>query len=274
MRHNLFESLDEVSARLQAAEHLLICLDLDDTLDPGATDPAPGYSAQSVKSVLASLVALPCVSVAVISGRDRSDLFARLEVPGLVYAGNHGLEISSPGRLFVEPTASSNADTLHELSQDLARKLMDLASVRLEEKGLTLSIYFQDASPEEAEQTRRLVHGALAANNHPFHLSTGEKTFEIQPRVHWNKAAAVEWVLEEIARRDTLVIYLGDNPSSEEAFKALEHGVTIGVGEGKESAAQYYVANGREVIRFLEWLDGEFKDGRCNRPPDLAVRTN
>ena len=50
--------------------------------------------------------------VAIVSGRERSDLQARVGIPGLVYAGNHGLEISGPGLVFVEPMAIGDRDSL------------------------------------------------------------------------------------------------------------------------------------------------------------------
>jgi trehalose-6-phosphatase len=54
--------------------------------------------------------------------------------------------------------------------------------------------------------------------------------------------------------KGALGIYVGDDTTDEDAFKALQDGITIRVGEKKESAAQYFVESQTEVVRLLEML--------------------
>ncbi len=229
MSRNIFEAMPEVSRKVADANHLLLCLDFDGTLTPLAQNSSEVSLPLRLKDLLASLSGRKSVSVAVISGRERGDLQARIDVAGLTYAGNHGLEISSPGHLFVEPKSIECTTALRQLAADLKTKLEPIQGVVVEDKGLTISVHYRQAAPEEVEQVRRIVHATLAGSDHPFQLSTGDKAFEICPRVYWNKGTAVAWVKEQVAKPDALVIYIGDDVTDEDAFAALPDAITIKV---------------------------------------------
>jgi trehalose-phosphatase len=49
-----------------------------------------------VKRLLEQLSDLAGVSLAIISGRSLKDLRQKVGVPGIIYVGNHGLEIENP----------------------------------------------------------------------------------------------------------------------------------------------------------------------------------
>src|SRR5438309_1411484 len=117
----LFAAQEEIGARVAQAAHVLLCLDFDGTLTPFKPDPRQCRLAPSLAEALRNLADRPDVSVAIISGRERADLQACIGIPGLIYAGNHGMEISGPGRLFVEPTAAAHGPELKELAAGLTQ---------------------------------------------------------------------------------------------------------------------------------------------------------
>jgi trehalose 6-phosphate phosphatase len=251
----LFDAMREVGEQIVQAPHVLLCSDFDGTLTPIVEDPAQTSLSPEVRRVLHSLAGQERLSLAVISGRARADLQARVGIPGLFYAGNHGLEISGPGCSFVEPTAEAHGASLKELGADLATKLRPVAGAFVEDKGLTLSVHYRRVADAEGEEVRRIVHAALASKDHPFHLTAGDKAYEIRPRVYWNKGAAVGWILGQLDEPAALVIYLGDDVTDEDAFAALPEGITVKVGGPSETAARYRLEDPAEVLRFLEWLE-------------------
>ena len=190
-----------------------------------------------------------------MSGQDRSDLHARIGVAGVTYLGNHGLEISGPGHIFIEPSATAKSTELKDLEAVLAAKLQDIPGVTIEDKGFSLIIQFGQAANENIEQVRRAVHSVLATSDHPYHLTTGDNTFEIRPRVYWNKADAVAWVKEQIGHPDGLVIYIDDNRAGDNPSASLRDAIIIKVGAHAESAAEYEVEGPAQVIDLLSWLD-------------------
>jgi trehalose 6-phosphate phosphatase len=115
----LLEHLPAIAKSLHRAPHILLFLDFDGTLAPIVEDPGMARMPTDTREAL-SLIALdPKISLAIISGRALSDLRLRVGLDNLIYAGNHGLEISGPGLAFIEPVAAERLKALGELSRHL-----------------------------------------------------------------------------------------------------------------------------------------------------------
>src|SRR5205085_5561169 len=103
-------------------------------------DDQPARASDPLLKQLRKLSAQPRITVAVLSSRSRAELQAHVGIPGLVYVGNLGLEISGDGFLLVEPTAAGYSDEIAQLGSRLAAKLANVAGARVEDKGLTIRI--------------------------------------------------------------------------------------------------------------------------------------
>src|SRR5687767_1656454 len=250
----LFHALEEIGARLQAAPHILLFLDFDGTIVPINPDPASLRLTPAQTAILRTLNEHESVSVTVLGGRERADLQERVGVPGLVYAGNHGLEISGPGFVFIEPTSVECRAPLQALAADLKNRLHSIPGAVVEDKGLTLSVHYRQAPPEAAEPIRQAVHAALAQATHPFQLTTGEMVYEVRPRVNWSKGTAVAWIRDQLDKPAALALYFGDDATDEDAFAALLQGISVKVGGAPETAAAYLLNSPDEVWRFLNWM--------------------
>jgi alpha,alpha-trehalase len=80
----------------------------------------------------------------------------------------------------------------------------------------------------------------------------------VRPRIEWDKGRAVLWLLKvlDLDAADVLPIYVGDDVTDEDAFRALA-GRGLGflvVGEPRPSAASYALQNTEETRRLLEAL--------------------
>jgi trehalose-phosphatase len=254
MSRRLLDVLDDLRPRLRAAPHLLLALNFDGILAPTVDDPALAFLFPGMDQLLRTLADRAATSVAIFTGRERADLQARVKIPGLIYAGNHGLEISGPGVLFVEPAAAGHRDALQALSTALTDRLQFIPGVQVEDKGLSLSVHYRHAEEGEWEEVRRLVNSVLAGTSHPFQLSQGDKAFEIRPRLYWNKGAATLWIREHLGHADALVIYLGGDVTDEDAFQALADQVTVRVGPPAETAAAFRLEGPEDAREFLRWL--------------------
>src|SRR5579871_6346351 len=92
--------------RIRSAERLSLFLDFDGTLSPIVADPGMAQLGMGIHSLLTALARAARITTTVISGRSVEDLYARIGVDGLIYAGNHGLEICGRHLTFVEPVAA------------------------------------------------------------------------------------------------------------------------------------------------------------------------
>src|SRR6266542_634681 len=86
----------------------------------------------------------------------------------------------------------------------------------------------------------------------------GKKVYELLPNIDWDKGKAVLWLLEKLGLEhpNTRPIYIGDDRTDEDAFRALEQrGVGILVSEEpRVTAASYSLRDPSEVERFLSEL--------------------
>jgi trehalose 6-phosphate phosphatase len=252
---SLMESLPEIACRIDRAGSILVALDFDGTLTPIRPRPGDVVLAESVRAVLAGLDGLARVDVMIASGRSIADVRNRVGLPQLIYAGNHGLEISREGFTVVEPTARAACGALQELAKQVEELLANVPGVLVENKGLTASVHYRNAPSERWGEVEQVTRRAVASEADLFALSAGRQVWEIRPRVSWHKGSAVKWVLEHVDDPGhRLVFFIGDDRTDEDAFASLPDGVTVKVGEGAQTQARYEVPDPAGVELFLTWL--------------------
>jgi trehalose-6-phosphatase len=64
----------------------------------------------------------------------------------------------------------------------------------------------------------------------------------------------VGWIKEALAKREPLSLYVGDDATDEDAFLALPEGLTISVGNARQTSARYYLEDQGTLQAFLGWL--------------------
>jgi trehalose 6-phosphate phosphatase len=254
MTQPLFDHLPKIASSIRNASHVFLSLDFDGTLAPINLDPGAASMPAASRRALRVLEAGERSSVAIISGRALPDLRERVRMEEIVYAGNHGLEITGPGMHFIEPNAARRVEALEELTRHLQVRLRHIPGVEVESKVLTASIHFRRASESSLEEVHRTVLDALAPIVSLFQVTQGLQVFEIRPRVNWHKGHAVRWIREALGRRDALVLYLGDDLTDEDAFRDLPDGITISVGRTTGTCAQYCIELQKSVQDFLGWM--------------------
>lgn len=251
----LLQFLPEVDERIQAAHRVALFLDFDGTLAPIVDDPATAQLSSEVREILVRIAGRDSIVTTVLSGRAVEDVYVRTRLEGVIYGGNHGLEIFGRGLRFVEPEADARRHELRRLVEVVAAKLRHVPGVIVEDKGLTTSIHFRQAAECDVPAVEEAVRSSVAPAGAFFRLNNGRKVFEIVPRTGWHKGAAVQWILAHLDESGVLPIYLGDDNSDEDAFAVLTDGITVRVGGPPASCAQYRVPGPAEVYQFLLWLE-------------------
>lgn len=255
---DLTESLPEIGRRIDEARSLFLGLDFDGTLAPIGPRPDDVILADPVRERLHRLSRLPGVTPMVVSGRGLADVSARVGLPGLIYAGNHGLEIRGPGIEFVVPAATAFEGPLRELAGRLEAALEEVPGALLESKGLTASVHDRNVPDSRRGEVERRVRQAVATDPDRFHLTSGRRVWEIRPRLEWNKGKAVSWVLERLpGPRPRLDVFIGDDRTDEDAFAVMPDGITVKVGPARPTLARYTVPDPAGVEGFLGWLLAE-----------------
>jgi trehalose 6-phosphate phosphatase len=246
--------LAEVENRCRPGIIVSVFLDFDGTLVPIATDPVTPQLDAATRETLERLATKPQFFTSIISGRAVEDLYTRIRIPTLTYAGNHGLEIFGRNLCFIEPTAVNARENLERLSEALATKLKPIEGALVDYKGLSVSVHYRQVLPEDVGAIQDAVHEAVAGAGN-FRSNTGRKVIEIVPATNWNKGAAAKWINRHLGRdsNDIVSIYIGDDSTDEDAFSTLTDAITIKVG-GCPTRARYRVPGPDAVQEFLRWL--------------------
>lgn len=246
--------VSEVEARSRSASLISLFLDFDGTLVPIVGNPAELTLDPGAEAILKLLSSRNCLVTTIISGRAIEDLYTRIRLEGLIYAGNHGLEIFGRQFRFVEPVASARRDALGRLGEELALALRPFPGAIVECKGLTASVHYRLTADADRALIQQTVYAATARNGALFRVNPGRRVFDIVPRTNWHKGAAVEWINAHLPEDGVLTVYLGDDTSDEDAFAVLPDAITIKVGAAAATCARYRLTGPPAVHEFLLWL--------------------
>lgn len=254
---------EQVAERVRNARRILVMSDFDGTLTPIAGRPEEATMPERTKELLQALVQQPRVVIGIISGRALDDLRSKVDVEGVTYAGNHGLEIEGPEVVFVNPSAEMARSTVQRLHRDLSRALAGIEGVVIEDKGLTLSVHYRLVDAEKTDHVKsvfdEIVSGMSATDR--IRTTAGKKVLEVRPDVDWDKGKAISLLLDRQVdaegEGEVLPVFLGDDVTDVDGFSAVEErgGISVFVGDEVEnSVARYFLRSPAEVEQFLRQL--------------------
>jgi len=255
MQH-FFTAWENIGGRIREARRILIVFDFDGTLTPIMDTPEIVELSEDMRELLRNLSKHRAYTVAIVSGRALNDIQNKVGIPGIIYAGNHGLEIAGPNMSFVHPIAEEIRPVLRIMGLILKKTLGKIKGAAVEDKGITLTIHYRLAGENELERIRNAVTNTvgLAEELGKVKTTNGKKVLEVKPDVPWDKGKAVQYIMKRQARggreSGVLPIYMGDDLTDEDAFKFVENygGITVYVGEeNNRSIASYYLRSTKEV---------------------------
>ena len=197
---------------------LAVFLDYDGTLTPIVDDPDAALLPEATRRALAALAER--TTVAIVSGRDLDDVRAKVAVDGLAYAGSHGFDILHPDGTRHQ-LATELTPALDAAQAVLDERLADLPGARVERKRFAIAVH--DRQVHDADDRARIAEiCAEVAGEHPQLRPTGGKRIhELRPDIDWDKGRAIDALLEELDLRDHRPVYLGDDLTDEDGFRAV-----------------------------------------------------
>jgi len=242
------EHMPDIAAR-QGGRGLALFLDYDGTLTPIVERPEDALLAGDAREVLRRVAQR--YPVAIVSGRDLEDVRARVGIEDIHYAGCHGFEIAGPRGSRVHAAAAAAAPQLAAAADQVAQDTRGLPGVQLERKRFTLAVHYRRAREADVPAVRAAVERARA--RHPaLRVTSGKKVLELQPDVDWDKGRAVLWLIETLKLEDALPVYIGDDVTDEDAFRALAaRGIGIAVQEAPQPTAATYTLRDPGEVRAL-----------------------
>ena len=235
--------LDRALTALARHRPLLLASDYDGVLAPLVNDPSAAVPTPGVAPVLSRLAAVDGVTVALVSGRGVDDLQQTSGLTGPYrWVGSHGAEFDGP---LTGPLAKRR-DDLAELLQPL---VVATPGARLEIKPASVAVHVRQVAdrPAAAEllaEVERRVDSSLT-------LKPGKEVLEIAV-TDADKGTALLRLRDELGA--AAVLYLGDDVTDEDGFRALgADDVPVKIGDG-ETAARFRVGDTAEALALLDRL--------------------
>lgn len=233
---------------------ILLGLDFDGTLSEIVDSPGKAVLSSKTRRLLRALIRRPDIKIAVLSGRALKDIKERVELPGVYYAGNHGLQIEGPGLEWTHPRVGElDAAIWRSLKEDLE----DIPGAIIERKGLGIAVHYRKVPKRYLRRLASRVRARFAGLRGIFRILHGKKTYDIRSAVPWNKGHALEAIRNQLTGR-WMGVFIGDDRTDEEGFSTLgPRALTIRVGRASASKAQFVLSHRKQVDRLLEALAGK-----------------
>ncbi|MGY1640429.1 trehalose-phosphatase [Geodermatophilus sp. SYSU D00703] len=222
---------------------LLVASDYDGVLAPLVGDPSAAVPSPGIAEALARVAARPGVVVALVSGRGVADLQA---VSGLTgpyrWVGSHGAE-------FDGPLTGELAGRRDALAERLAPLVAAVPGARLEVKPASVAVHVRQVTDRAAAAA--LLSQADAAADPSLTKKPGKEVLELAV-TDADKGRALRRLRDELGA--AAAVYLGDDLTDEDAFRALSpDDVSVKVGDG-ETGARFRIAGTAAVVPFFEEL--------------------
>lgn len=206
--------------------------DFDGTISPIVTDPALARLVTGADGALAALAQQLDV-VAIITGRTPLDARQLTSVPGILIAGNHGMEWLEPDE--AEPQPAPGADPVSDRLHEVLGRIPEMPGVVPEHKGISASVHYRTAPDPDAARAA-IVRALGDVEEHGLRIGHGRMIVEVRPVGLGDKGSAARAIVERFGLRG--VVVLGDDVTDLDMFRAVDElrsagrlrGAIIGVG--------------------------------------------
>lgn len=218
--------LDGLESALPVAERfgdrvrgeLAVFLDYDGTLTPIVDDPDDALLSDEMRSAITELAATTLV--AIVSGRDLEDVRSKVGIDGLAYAGSHGFDIRHPDGSS-EQLAVEALGALDAAEEVLEERVGEVPGARVERKRFAIAVH--DRAVEDPALRERLaaIVEEVGRDHAELRSTGGKRIHELRPDIDWDKGRAIEMLLAELGAEDRVPIYVGDDLTDEDGFRAV-----------------------------------------------------
>jgi trehalose 6-phosphate phosphatase len=200
-----------------------VLLDVDGVLAPIAPRPELAEVPAHTLELLTGLIARYRL-VACISGRTLEEVRRLVPLPGLLAAGNHGLELDIGDGPMLVAEATSWLDRVAAAAELLEDPAAECGGF-VELKGATLTVHWRQA-PDTDRAAGALETRAIAVARDTGLVTRGARmAIELRPPLPFDKGSAVRAVLR--ARPCDRSLYAGDDVTDIDAFAVVDVAVAV-----------------------------------------------
>ena len=232
---------------LDRLETFAFFLDIDGTLSDIADSPDAAFVPLMTLQTVQRLTVALGGAVALVSGRQLSDIDRMFGTTEISAAGSHGAEIRCVGH-------DEDSDTLRptnraELEHRIGSRFAGAQGLLIECKPFSIAVHYR-ANPSMEEPVNDFID-ALVREDQGMKKLQGKLVAEIVP-ADVNKGTAISAFMVRAPFAGRIPVFAGDDVTDEHGFEAVNSlgGISIRIGPGP-SCAQYRF---HDALSFRQWL--------------------
>lgn len=201
--------------------HAAVLLDIDGTLAPIVRHADDAHVPEATRTLLIEISKRYGV-VGCVSGRRAQAARQIVAIGSIAYIGNHGGELLRPAATSVElnPEVEEWSGRVRAFARRAYTADHQRLRVRTEDKQAIAAFHWRGAPDEEAAAAA-VQEIAARAQEEGFVVHWGRKVLEVRPPVALHKGMGVVALLSAPAPAHTAALYVGDDTTDIDAFRAL-----------------------------------------------------
>lgn len=252
MTHSLPEDFWE---RAGNSRRRLLMIDYDGTLAPFHVSRMQARPTEETLAALQEIIRAGHTRVVIVSGRPCQQVRVLLNDLAVDIFGAHGFERSEYAGKIVRSELSN--DEISGLEEAKRAAISTGLKKYIEIKPASMAVHVRGLSVQESVEVEELTWNIYTpiAEKYGLECRAFNGGVEIRSR-RYHKGIAVDTLLAE-GGSETFAVYIGDDDTDEDAFKALASngiGIKIG-GQPSETAAQGHLDQQNDILPFLQqWL--------------------
>jgi trehalose 6-phosphate phosphatase len=205
----------------QDPKRAAVMFDIDGTLAPIVEHASDAHVPESTRHLLIA-VARRYGLVACVTGRRASEARAMVSIGSINYLGSHGVELLRAGwtEAVLDAGVADWVRRIHDFGRESDTADTRKRRVRLEDKGPIVAFHWRGAPDQDAAKS---MVDAIAQRAQAAGLRThwGRKVLEVRPPVKIDKGSGIVRLLTEVGPDIENALYVGDDTTDIDAFRAL-----------------------------------------------------
>lgn len=174
-----------------------------------------------LEAILRRLAKHPQIFMAVISGRALRDVHALVNIDGVTFAGNHGLEIEYPDGSRHDFELPGEIQRNYKAMVDELKQSVEKHGAWVEDKRVSLTYHYRDTPKQLKDELKHLAIDIC--QRHGFRPNQAHEAIEAKPPVDWNKGEAALHILKtkfgDDWAQEVRVVFAGDDTTDEDAMR-------------------------------------------------------
>ena len=217
MPKNLLDNLKEIE-KYKNPETIIVT-DIDGTISSIETLPQQAVITNNMKGTLNN-IQQKFKLLSIITGRSLKDALEMINIDGILYIGNHGMEYQRNNEIVTDKKTLKYIPKINDLYMKLKNESnLKQSGIILENKNACITIHYRTA--QDTQSARKTILKTLKdiQTTEGLQIKEGRKIIEVRPPIGNDKGKIINKIVKNYEAKK--LIYLGDDITDVDAFREI-----------------------------------------------------